>query len=99
MKLLKHYLAPVRRFMTMGLTVKMLSTLVELVIPYILSHIIDTVVPTASVPAILLWGFMMILCAAAALQHWTFPTLPADVWSFSLSIRSPRGTVRQATCW
>lgn len=67
MKLLMRYLGPVKRYMAMGLTVKMLATLVELVIPYILSHIIDTVVPTASVPAIILWGGAMILCAAAAL--------------------------------
>ena len=67
MNLLKTYLGPVKRYMAMGLTVKMLATLVELVIPYILSHIIDKVVPTASVPAILLWGGMMIVCAAAAL--------------------------------
>ena len=67
MNLLKQYLGPVKRYMAMGLTIKMLATLVELVIPYILSHIIDRVVPTASVSAILLWGFMMIACAAAAL--------------------------------
>ncbi len=67
MNLLKQYLGPVKRYMTLGLSIKMLATLVELVIPYILSHIIDRVVPTASVSAILLWGFMMIACAAAAL--------------------------------
>lgn len=66
MKLLARYLGPVKRFMAMGLCVKMMATLIELVIPYILSHIIDTVVPTASVPAILLWGGMMIACAGLA---------------------------------
>ena len=67
MKLLIRYLGPVKNYMATGLTVKMLATLVELVIPYILSHILDRVVPTASVPAILLWGGAMILCAALAL--------------------------------
>ena len=66
MKLLIRYLKPMGGFMLVNLTIKMLATLVELVIPYILSHIIDVVVPTASVIAILFWGGMMILCAALA---------------------------------
>ena len=67
MKLLVRYLGPVKRFLALGLSIKMMATLIELVIPYILSHIIDVVVPTASVPAILFWGGMMIVCAALAL--------------------------------
>ena len=67
MKLLVRYLGPVKRFLALGLSIKMMATLIELVIPYILSHIIDVVVPTASVPAILFWGGMMIACAALAL--------------------------------
>ncbi len=67
MKLLIKYLKPMGGFLVATLAVKMLATLVELIIPYILSHIIDVVVPTASVPAILFWGAMMIVCAGLAL--------------------------------
>ncbi len=67
MKLLIKYLKPMGGMLALGLTIKMLATLIELVIPYILSHIIDVVVPAASIPAILFWGGMMILCAALAL--------------------------------
>ncbi|MBR6530271.1 MAG: ABC transporter ATP-binding protein, partial [Clostridia bacterium] len=67
MKLLFRYLSSMRLLLTAGLSIKMLSTLIELVIPYILSHILDNVVPSESISAILLWGGAMILCAGAAL--------------------------------
>lgn len=67
MKLLIKYLKPMGGFLLATLSIKMLGTLIELIIPYILSHIIDVVVPTASVPSIVFWGLMMILCAALAL--------------------------------
>ena len=67
MKLLIKYLRPMFKYMVVGLSIKMAATLIELVIPYILSHIIDVVVPTASVPSIIFWGVMMIVCAALAL--------------------------------
>ncbi|MBQ8331413.1 MAG: ABC transporter ATP-binding protein [Clostridia bacterium] len=64
MKLLLEYLKPHRRFIALALTVKTVATVVELFIPYILSYILDDVVPMRRVDRILLWGGMMILCAA-----------------------------------
>ncbi len=46
-----------------GMAVKLLATLAELSIPYILEHLIDHVVPQGSVPLILAWGFLMIAAA------------------------------------
>ncbi len=48
-----------------GMTVKMLGTCGELIIPYILEHMIDEVVPTKNIPRVFLFGFIMILAAIA----------------------------------
>ncbi len=66
MKILLRYLRPSARSMSFGLTVKVLATLLELMLPYILSHILDTVVPRHSIPLIFLWGGVMLLCAFGA---------------------------------
>lgn len=67
MKLLLKYLKPYRGFIALALTIKVLATLVELAIPYILSHILDVAVPAGSIPPILLWGCVMVSCALLAL--------------------------------
>ncbi len=67
MRLVMRYLRPFYGFMLLGFTIKALGTLVELVIPYILSHILDRVVPTGELSSILFWGGMMLLAALAAL--------------------------------
>ena len=66
MKLLLEYLKPYRLYIAWTLTIKTAATLVELIIPYILSHILDNVVPVRSVSRIALWGCAMLLCAALA---------------------------------
>ncbi|MBQ9086582.1 MAG: ABC transporter ATP-binding protein [Clostridia bacterium] len=66
MKLLLEYLKPYRWYIALTLTIKTLGTLVELVIPYILSHILDSVVPTGQVRNIVWWGVAMLVCAALA---------------------------------
>ncbi|MBR5140214.1 MAG: ABC transporter ATP-binding protein [Clostridia bacterium] len=66
MRYVLRYLAPYKRRMALGLTVKISATTVELFIPYILSHILKVVVLGESVLNILLWGGIMLLCAALA---------------------------------
>ena len=66
MKLIFHYLKPLRRAMAFGLSIKVLATLLELALPYILSHILDNVVPEGRVAPVLIWGGAMILCAFGA---------------------------------
>ncbi len=63
MKLLLEYLKPYRRFITLALIIKTFGTLIELAIPYILSHILDNVVPLGLVRNIVFWGVCMMLCA------------------------------------
>ncbi len=67
MKLLYRYLRPYFGVMALGLAIKIIGTLVELLLPYVLSHILDHIVPLGEVPPILFWGAVMVLCAALAL--------------------------------
>lgn len=66
MKLMLKYLKPFFRSVFWGLVIKTAGTFAELFLPYILSHIMDDVVPLADVWLILLWGGIMILFALAA---------------------------------
>ncbi len=67
MKLIIKYLRPLARTMAFGLSIKVLATLFELTLPYILSYILDDVVPKGEVSLILIWGAVMILAAALAM--------------------------------
>lgn len=67
MKTLLTYLRPFARRMSLGFSIKVAGTMVELLLPYILTHILQTVVARERLHEILLWGGVMILCAAAAL--------------------------------
>ncbi len=66
MKLLIRYLRPCARSMAFGFSIKVFATVLELMLPYILSHILDVVVPRHSIPQIFLWGGAMLLCALGA---------------------------------
>ena len=66
MKLLFKYLKPYRSHIALALSIKVFATLIELVIPYILSHILDIVVPRGHVEEVVLWGVAMLVCAAFA---------------------------------
>ncbi len=66
MKTILNYLKPFYKRMSLGFCIKVIGTLVELFLPYILSHILKDVVVTQSVPQIIYWGGLMILCAAVA---------------------------------
>ncbi len=66
MKVLGKYLYPFRWRMLLGLGIKISGTLVELLLPYILTHILDNVIVTLRVENVVFWGIMMIFCAALA---------------------------------
>ena len=67
MKLIFKYLRPHARAIAFGLTVKILATLFELLLPYILSHILDVVVPRHHLTDILMWGGAMLGAALLAM--------------------------------
>ena len=66
MRLIFRYLKPYSAYITLALSIKTAATLIELAIPYILSHILDNVVPLGSVKKIIFWGSAMLICAALA---------------------------------
>ncbi len=52
--------------MAIGFCIKVTGTVIELLLPFILSHILKNVVVLQSVPAILYWGGAMVACALIA---------------------------------
>ncbi len=67
MKLILNYIRPYKMKMILGLGIKFFSTLIELFIPFILSYIIDDIVPLKEINPVLFWGIAMVILAFAAL--------------------------------
>ncbi len=66
MRRILGYLRPRVLRMTVGLFIKFVGTIMDLFLPWILALIVDTVAPTGNIPAILWWGFAMVVCSAIA---------------------------------
>lgn len=67
MKFLFKYLRPHLPMMSLGLFIKIIGTVMDLFIPYILEHIIDNVIPSENVKHVVLFGSLMIICALIGL--------------------------------
>ena len=63
MRFLLKYLKKYRGFMAGVMVIKLAGTLLELLIPYVLEYLIDTVAPTKQTGNVFLWGGVMILLA------------------------------------
>ncbi len=63
MKLIFRYMKPYAVAIAFGMFVKLLGTMTELMLPYILEHIIDVCVPAGDLGVILVWGGLMIATA------------------------------------
>ncbi len=66
MKTMLKYLQPFFKRMSLGLCIKVVGTVVELFLPYILSHILKLVEVSESIRQVVFWGGLMIVCAAVA---------------------------------
>ena len=64
MRFIFSYINKYRGSVILAMGIKLLGTLVELMIPYILEHLIDDVVPRGDTAPVLFWGFLMIAVAA-----------------------------------
>lgn len=73
MKYFLRYLKPHVLTMCFGFFIKFSGTIMDLLIPYILSYIIDEVTPKNDIGLVVRWGLLMILCAALVLL--------ANVWA------------------
>ncbi len=66
MKTVLRYLRPERFRVALGVGIKAAGTLLELLLPYILSHVLKVVVARQSLREILLWGGAMVAVATLA---------------------------------
>ncbi len=66
MKFYDTYLKPQTKSMVIGLICKALGAILELVLPFLTSNIIDEVIPTGDVQRIILNCLLMVLCAIGA---------------------------------
>ena len=78
MKRLMEYIRPGLWRMAGGFSIKFMGSLLDLMIPWMLSKIIDDVIPTGEVRMILLWGGLMTLCAGAVFAFNVIPNRMAS---------------------
>ena len=63
MRFLFKYIRRFKWLILRGMGIKLSATIVELMIPYVMEHLLDDVVPTKQISSVLIWGFVMILLA------------------------------------
>lgn len=68
MKFIFSYLKKYRMMVVFAMCIKLLGTIVELMIPYVLEHLIDKVAPQRNIALVFLWGAVMVLLAIMARQ-------------------------------
>ena len=66
MKLIFKYLAPYKWRMLIGFGIKVSGTVAELMLPLILSHILDNVIGTMRIDTVIYYGILMLICAVLA---------------------------------
>ena len=66
MKWIFTFLKPLRKRLTVSISIKILGTLAELFIPFLLSYILEHVIATNEIGRILFFGGLMTVCAVAA---------------------------------
>lgn len=66
MKWIFDYLKPLRSRIAVGISIKTIGTLAELMIPFILSYILENVIETNSIGKIIFFGIIMAVCAVTA---------------------------------
>ena len=59
-------LAPYRWRMLIGFCIKVAGTLAELMLPFILTHILENVIADMQIDRVILFGGLMIVCSAVA---------------------------------
>lgn len=68
MKLIFKYMKKIGLYIVLAIFVKLLGTVSELVLPSILEHIIDEIVPTGNLVNVCIWGLCMFVTAIVCRQ-------------------------------
>jgi len=63
MKKILKYVSEYTALVAVSMIIKFTGTITELLIPYILQHIIDVIIPQKNFEKILFWGVLMLMCA------------------------------------
>lgn len=89
MKRILSYLSPYKMRMALGISIKILGTVAELLIPFILTYILENVIITMEISRIVLYGVIMIICSiAACVGNVTANRMAARVTAdFSIALR------------
>lgn len=66
MKLMLEYVKPYFRRVSIGVIIKFFGTIMDLLLPWILAYIIDSVIPIRDTNQIIQWGGIMIIASIAA---------------------------------
>ena len=66
MKWILKYLTPLRTRILAGTSIKVIGTLAELMIPFLLSYILENVIHRNNVASIMLYGVLMAICGVIA---------------------------------
>ena len=66
MKWIFTFLKPLRSRITVGTTIKIIGTVAELIIPFLLSYILEYVIETNKISLIIFYGVLMAVCAVIA---------------------------------
>ncbi|MBQ1263061.1 MAG: ABC transporter ATP-binding protein [Oscillospiraceae bacterium] len=66
MKWVFKFLKPLSKRITAGITIKVIGTIAELIIPFLLSYILDHVIQQNEMGKILIFGVYMAICAVVA---------------------------------
>lgn len=76
--------------MVLSMSIKLLASAAELMLPFILTHILDNVIETLNITNVIFYGVLMILCAIiACIGHVTANRVQASVSrDFSKKLRS-----------
>ena len=68
MKFIFSYVKKHAKLAAFGITIKVMGAFLELLIPYVMEHLIDEVVPTRDMKHVVMWGFLMIVLAVLVRQ-------------------------------
>ena len=63
MKWILHYMGRYRSRVALGMSVKFIGTIGELLLPFLLEYILDDIVPTGEVRMVIIFGVLMIITA------------------------------------
>ncbi len=66
MKRILSYLKPFKFRMAVGFSIKVMGTVAELLLPFILTHILENVIVMMDIGKVVFYGVLMMLCAAVA---------------------------------